>query len=196
MQIERLSYQLSAMPEAQQTFTGVERIGLAAEAVGQLSSNAPAIIADERHALISELTATLRAEQEQMQALLTDVKDTLEAGTHTSESVTTTIAALDALVARVKPTGGPASASPVPGRTFDITEYAATARDVASAAQAAQALLAQLEMSGAGVQRLKDATKQDLQDVIDRAFWRAMVLLVTLGMFVLLAALVFRRGPT
>lgn len=194
MQIERLSYQLSAMPEAQQTFTGVERIGLAAQAVGQLSSNAPAIIANERHALISELAATLRAEQDHMQALLADVQDTLDAGAHTSESVTTAIAALDALVARVKPTDGPPSASPAPGRTFDITEYAATARDVASAAQAAQALLVQLEMSGAGVQRLKEATKQDLQDVIDRAFWRAMVLIGTLGMFVLLAALVFRRG--
>jgi hypothetical protein len=194
MQIERLSYQLSAMPEAQQTFTGIERIGLAAEAVGQLSSNAPAIIADERHALISELAATLRAEHDRMQGLLADVKDTLEAGAHTSESVTTAIAALDALVARVKPTDRPTSASSVPGRTFDITEYAATARDVALAAHAAQALLVQLEMSGAGVQRLKDATKQDLQDVIDRAFWRALALIGTLGMFVLLAALVFRRG--
>lgn len=98
------------------------------------------------------------------------------------------------MVARVKPTDGPPSGSPVPGRTFDITEYAATARDVALAAQALQALLAQLEMSGAGVRQLKDATKQDLQDVIDLAFWRAMVLIGTLGMFVLLAALVFRRG--
>lgn len=192
MQVERLSYQLAVMPEAKQSFASVERIGLSAQAIGELTGNMPAIIASERQAIINQLTALLRSEQDHMQQLLLDVRQTLDAGTNTSESVTRTIDALDALVARIQPAGG-APGSTTAARPFDITEYANTARDVASAAQALQSLLAQAQDSSAGLQRLTGAAKQDAHDVIDFVFWRALALIVTFGSFLLLAAIAIRR---
>ncbi len=193
MQVERLSYQLAVMPEAKQTLASVERVGMAAQAIGELTGDAPAIVATERHALISELTAVLRSEQDHMQQLLQDVRQTLDAGANTSESVTRTIDAIDALVARIKPPRGQPTDSTAAARPFDITEYANTARDVASAAQALQSLLAQAGDSSVGLQRLTSAAKQDAHDVIDFLFWRALALIVTLGSFLLLAAILIRR---
>jgi hypothetical protein len=192
MQVERLAYQLAVMPEAKRTLAGVERVSMAAEAFGHLSADVPAIIASERHAFIAELTATLHAEQGRMQALLVDVRQVLKAGSHTSDSVGDTIAALDAFVARFQPKDAQAPTSAAPRRPFDIADYAQTARDLAAAAQGVQALLLQVEASSAQVERLAGTAKQSVQEIVDRAFWRGIALIATLAISALLAALTYR----
>jgi hypothetical protein len=193
LQIERLVYQLAIMPEAKQTLAGVESIGGAADAIGRLTHDAPAIIASERHALVTDLTAALHQEEARMQELLVEVRDVLNAGAQTSESVGATIAALDAFVARFQPRDDmQAVASATPGRPFDINEYAATARELASTAQSVQALLVQVDASSAGVERLASATTQNLRDVVDHAFWRGVALIAVLAFAALLAALTYR----
>jgi len=62
MEVERLVYQLAAMPESEHTLTNIDRLSLAAEAIGTLSNRAPDIIASERQAIISQLTAALHTE--------------------------------------------------------------------------------------------------------------------------------------
>jgi hypothetical protein len=192
MQIERLAYQLAIMPEAKQTLAGVERVSIAAEAIGDLTTDAPTIIARERHALVADLTATLQTEQARLQALLVEVRSVLQAGEQTSESVGTTVAALDTFVARFKPKDVQPDASVAPARRFDITDYAQTARELGSTAQDLQALLVQLDTSSAGVERLAGTTKQALQDVVDRAFWRGIALVGALAIAALFAALAYR----
>ena len=103
MQVERLVYQLAVMPETRQTLASVDRVSVAAESLGELSADAPAILARERHAIITELTATLHAEQSRMQELLVELHDVLKAGAQTSDSVGATVVALDAFVARFQP---------------------------------------------------------------------------------------------
>jgi hypothetical protein len=192
MQIERLAYQLAIMPEAKQTLAGVERVSIAAEALGDLTADAPTIIARERHALVADLTATLHTEQERLQALLVEVRGVLKAGEQTSESVGTTVAALDTFVARFKPQDAQPGASVAPARRFDINDYAQTARDLGATAQDLQALLVQLDTSSAGVERLAGTTKQTLQEVVDRAFWRGLTLIGALAIAALSVALAYR----
>jgi hypothetical protein len=192
MEVERLVYQLAAMPEAERTLAGIDRLSLAAEAIGQLSARAPEIIASERQAIISQLTSALRAEQDRLQPLLVDIRDVLNAGTQTSQSVTGTVTALDAFVARFQrdvPEGAPASTSK---RPFDITDYAATARELGAAAERVQALLAQVDSSSNEVERIAHAATQDLNRVIDHAFQRALILIVVLGLVAVLCALLYR----
>jgi hypothetical protein len=200
MQIERLVYQLAIMPEAKQTLAGVERIGGAAEAIGRLTHDAPAIIANERHAIIAELTAALHQEEARMQELLIEVRGVLNAGAQTSDSVGATVAALDAFVGRFQPKGLQPAATSAAGRPFDITEYAATARELASTAQSVQALLVQADASSAAVERLASVATQDLRDVVDHAFWRGVALIAVLALSTLVAALTYRyaaaRMPT
>lgn len=191
MEIERLAYQLTAMPEAERTLAGFDRLSLAAEAMGQLSARAPEIIASERHAIIAELTAALHAEQDRLQPLLVGLRDVLNAGTQTSQSVTGTVTALDAFVARFQP-DEPAPASSTPKRPFDITEYAATARDLAAAAERVQGLLAQLNTSSKDVERVTRAATQEVNGIIDHAFRLAIILILVIGFVAVLCALLYR----
>ena len=192
MEIERLVYQLAAMPEAERTLQNIDRLSLAAEAMGQLSARAPEIIASERHAIITELTSALHAEQDRLQPLLVSVRDVLNAGTQTSQSVTGTVTALDTFVARFQP-DEPAPANPAtPQRPFDITEYAATARDLAAAAERVQGLLAQLNTSSKDVERVTRAATQEVNGIIDHVFKLAIVLILVLGFVTVLCALLYR----
>jgi len=192
MEIERLVYQLAAMPEAERTLANIDRLSLAAEAMGQLSARAPEIIASERHAIITELAAALHAEQDRLQPLLVSVRDVLNAGTQTSQSVTGTVTALDAFVARFQPDEPASANASTPKRPFDITEYAATARDLAAAAERVQALLAQLNTSSKDVERVTRAATQEVNGIIDHVFKLALVLILVLGFVTVLCALLYR----
>lgn len=192
MQIERLAYQLTVMPEAKQTLAGVERVSIAAQAFGELTADVPTIIANERHAIIAELGAALHAEQDRLQALLIEVRNVLNAGAQTSRSVGATVAALDTFVARFRPQEAEGSAASTPRRPFDITEYAQTASEFASAAQGVQALLVQLDASSASLERLAGTTTQSLREIVDRAFWRGIVLIAALAIAALLVMLAYR----
>lgn len=196
MQVERLAYQLAVMPEAKQTLAGVERVSVAAAAIGELTADTPAIIASERHAIIVQLTAALHAEQDRLQALLVDVRDVLSAGAQTSDSVTTTVAALDDFVARFQPRHVQPTATSAPRRPFDITEYAQTARELATATQNMQALLVQLDTSSAGIERLASATTRVLHETVDHAFWRGIALIAALAIAALLTTLAYRYATT
>lgn len=192
MQVERLAYQLAITPEAKQSLVGIDRISVAAEALGKLSADAPALIAGERHALVADLTAALHAEQDRLQKLLVEVHGVLQAGTATSESVGATVAALDAFVARFQREPGDTAASAPRARPFDITEYGQTAHELAAAAQDVRALLAQLDESSTNAQLLAASAKQSLNEVVDRVFWRAVLLIAVVSLAVLIVLLTSR----
>ena len=192
MEVERLVYQLAAMPESEHTLTNIDRLSLAAEAIGTLSNRAPDIIASERQAIISQLTAALHTEQDRLQPLLVSLRDVLNAGTQTSQSLTGTVTALDAFVARFQP-DRPQPADPAtPKRPFDITEYAATARDLAAAAERVQSLLAQLDESSKGVESVTRVARQEVNGIIDHAFRLALLLILALGFTAVSCALLYR----
>ena len=192
MQIERLSYQLAAMPETEQLLHNADTLSAATKSIGVLASDLPDVISGEREAAISQFMAALNAEQAQMRALAGELKNTLEAGTATSESLTTTIQTLDAFVSRFdKPIG--AAPQTTDTRPFDIRDYTATARELATAAQQLQALLIQLNSSGAAVSGLTRTAADDLRLVVDHAFWRAVQLTLILTIAIAAAVLVVRH---
>jgi methyl-accepting chemotaxis protein len=192
MEVERRVYELAAMPEAERTLANIDRLSLAAEAMGQLSARAPQIIASERQAIISQLASALHEEQDRLQPLLVTLRDVLNAGTQTSQSVTGTVTALDAFVARFQPVEPASMNSTTPKRPFDITEYAATARDLATAAERVQALLAQLNQSSKGVEHVTRAATQEVNGIIDHVFKLALLLILALGFVAVSCALLYR----
>jgi hypothetical protein len=192
IEIERLVYQLAAMPEVGRALTDMDRLSIAAAGVGDLAARAPEIVASERQAIIADLQRVLHAEQDRLQPMLLDVRDVLNAGTQTSQSLTETVAALDAFVARFQPgEPGPATSS-APRRRFDITEYTQTARELGVAAGQMQSLLVQLDASSKDMERVARGATQDLNRVIDRAFWRGVMLILVLGLVTTLSALFYR----
>jgi multidrug efflux pump subunit AcrB len=120
------------------------------------------------------------------------LRDVLNAGTQTSQSVTGTVTALDAFVARFQPVEPASMNSTTPKRPFDITEYAATARDLATAAERVQALLAQLNQSSKGVEHVTRAATQEVNGIIDHVFKLALLLILALGFVAVSCALLYR----
>jgi hypothetical protein len=105
------------------------------------------------------------------------MRQALEAGTATSNSLGETIRSFDTLMARFdKPEDASKPPSP-PGKPFDITEYTAAAREFAATTRELQALMATLDAQGAGVAILATRAGTEARDVTDHLFWRLAALL-------------------
>jgi hypothetical protein len=191
MQIERLAYQLAVMPETKQLLADTNAFGAAATSASTLANQIPQLVARERQAAIAQVMDSLNSQQAQTRQLLTELRSALEAGTQTSDSINGTIRSIDAMMARFdKPK--PDAADAPPGKPFDISAYAATARELAGAAQQLQALVVQLDTSAGGVQRLTSSLAVDAGNVVDHAFWRGVQLIIVLVAAILVAMLVYR----
>ena len=189
MQIERVTYQLAEMPEARSLLADLDRTSLAAESAGKLADTLPEVVAREREAAIRQFMGEIQSQQAQMRELLTDMRATLQAGTAASDSVNQTTRALDAFIAGFRK---PPDPNKPPGKPFDITEYTATAHELAAASSQLQGLLAQLNASGPDVSRLTDSAATQLNGVVDRAYRRAVELILILVAACLVAAVLYR----
>ena len=189
MQVERVTYQLAVMPEARALLADLDRTSRAAQSAGQLADTLPQVVATEREAAIRQFMGAIESQQAQMRELLTDMRATLQAGTAASDSVNQTTRALDAFIAGFRK---PADPRQPPGKPFDITEYTATARELAAASTQLQGLLAQLNASGPGVARLTDSAATQLNGVVDRAYRRAVELILILVGASLAAVVLYR----
>jgi hypothetical protein len=192
MQIERLVYQLAVMPETKQTLTDVSRVALAAEAVGALTNDAPDIIAAERHAIIEELTQALFAEQTRLSELLVEVRAVLESGATVSESVGTTVQAVDGLVSTIHARRDAKPDSNEPRRPFDVTEYTAAMREISTSARELHALLDQVDSSSVSVEHLTGATAREIQALADHVYWQIVSIVLVLAATILTGMLMYR----
>lgn len=182
MEVQRLVFELAVMPESVGLLQSIGGISTAAQQAGDLANNLPDLLARERAATIGQLTGLLDARQGELQALIVELRSTLEAGTATSDSVQGTIASLDALMARfdrpVSTAGGTA-----PRQPFDIAGYTESLRQLGETAQQLQLLISQVDTQVPALAELSDRATGRAQALVDHMFWR----LVQLGL-VLIAA--------
>jgi hypothetical protein len=192
MQIERLAYQIAAMPETRGALQDVNRVSLAAEAAGNVAEDLPGFISHEREAIIHQFMQELGAQQQQMLALVTALKGALEAGTATSDSLQGTLRGLDDFLDRFKKEGEAPAPSAEPKKPFDIADYATAAREFAATAKQLESLVAQLNAGVSPVGDLATQTIEDMRSLVDYAFWRLIALFLVLVAAVLGAALAYR----
>lgn len=191
MQIERLVYELSVMPEAKQMLADASRVALAAEAVGSLSNNAPEIIATQRQAIIEEFTQALAGEQTKLRELLAELRTVLDSGTAASTSVGNTVQAVDALLNSMR-RSSEGSAPNEARRPFDVTQYTAAMREITASARELHGLLEQLDTSSTSVERLADATIGDIRTLIDHIYWQIVSIVLMLAATVFIGVAAFR----
>jgi hypothetical protein len=194
MQIERLTYQFTSLPETEGLLLDVDRASRAAEAAGKLAGDLPGVVARERQAAIAQFTDALYAQESQMRDLAVALRGTLEAGTATSDSLNATIRSLDSLMKRFeKPEGERTAAEPAtPKKPFDIADYAAAAREFAATARELQVLVQTIDTGTSGLTGLAQHTTAQLNGVIDHLFWRLVLLVVIVIVATVAAALVYR----
>jgi hypothetical protein len=192
MQVERLTYQLAVMPETGQILAGVERTSRAAEQAGNLASALPTVLAREREAAIQQFVTALSEQQRQTRTLVVELRQALEAGTATSDSVNATIHSLDALVARFKGTQPSLKQTLPPARPFNIVEYIEAAREFANTTRELEGLIRTLDSGAPGVVALTNGAFADAKYLVNFAFWHIAALLVLLVVLLFAAAVAYR----
>jgi hypothetical protein len=190
METQRLAFELAMTPESVGLLQGVGRIGGAAQTASELAADLPRLVAEERAALIEQLTGVLDERQGELQALAVELRSTLEAGGTTSDSVRETIAALDALLARFDRPAS--SAGRPPARPFDVTEYTEALRQLGDTAQQLQVLLAQADGKAPALTQLSDGATERLASLVDHMYWRLVQLVLVLVGAAVLGALGYR----
>ena len=179
MEVQRLVFELAVMPESVQLLQSIARVSTAAQQTGDLAAGLPDLLATERAATIEQLTGILDSRQGQLQALIVELRSTLEAGTATSDSVKGTIASLDVLLARFD---SPPTTPGEPRQPFDITQYTETFRQLSETAQQLQVLISQVDGKAPGLTQLLDRAAGRVQSLVDHVFWRLVQLgLVLIG---------------
>ncbi len=180
------------MPETKRLLADADSVSGAATIAGRVIGEFPGVLAGEREAAIRQFMDAINVETTQLRQLTIDVRAALEAGTATSNSLNTTIRALDQMVAGFqKPAaaGGPAQS---PGHPFDITEYTAAAAEITRAAAQLQQLIAGIDQGSPALMQAAGQATLKLQDVVDHAYWRIVQLIILLLLGTLGAALTYR----
>jgi len=184
----KLSFaQLRATSESQEVLAAVNRVGALSASVNELVAQTPDLVAREREAAIAQLMASLQDQEEDMRALTTELKGTLEAGTLTAQSLDTLVQSTDALVARFArdPT---ATAPSEPGRPFDINEYTRTVTELANTARELQALVRDVDTLTPELAVHVGQLTGEARELIDYVFLRVLLVILAL----LLAAVAYR----
>ena len=199
MEAQRLAFEMAVAPESVRLLDSVGRIGGAAQATGELAARLPALVSEERAAMIEQLAGLLDERQGELQALAvelqavaTELRSALEAGGATSDSVRETIVALDALMARFE--NRPARPDGAPARPFDVTEYTEALRQASDTAQQLHALIGLADSQAPAITRLSDRAADRMSAVVDHVFWRLVQLALVLAAVSVLGALAYRAA--
>jgi hypothetical protein len=203
-QAELLTYQLAGQPEALQILADAARVSRSMEQVGNTAEGLPALVEDQRKAAIAQLLAGVATEREEIlanldahegkfQGLLGQTKLTLDAGTEMSNSLNVTLKSLDAFMRYVSPPAPKDAPAPAEsGKPFNVLDYGKTAADVGAMARDLNALLHSADKSAPAIAKWSQQTGEDLKQVVDHAFWRGLILILTLLVGSVPAALAYR----
>jgi hypothetical protein len=196
--------------QVRDTLAATERVSLAAERISKAVETLPeeisaerkqtleqffAGVAEQRRALIEELDG----DHSELRGTLTEFRDTVDATNDLAGSVTGAARAIESVAQRVMPDG--AASEPKPGGG-GLAKYEAVVAQTESAAERLNVLAQSIERlflvpadPTGGPPPAQSAIAQaqhGAADVIDRAFWRVLVLVVVAPLAVLIAALAYR----
>ena len=193
-QIELLSYQLADQPAARQFLADANRFSKSSEVLAQTADRIPGLVDQQREAAIKQLldglasertnlVAALATQEANARTLLTDTRDTLNAGSQMASSVQGAVESLHSFVRFVSPSLG-SNAAPVTvstnKRPFNILDYGTAAGQVGAMAVDMNSLLTGVNQTAPHLSRLTQDAKVEAQNLMTRAFGLAVLLILIL----------------
>ena len=189
-QAELLALQVQQQPAPQQLLSNTTRVSDSIESISKTVGGVPELVDAQRKAAIDQIFAGVTAEREAIfaeldakeatiQTLLGQLRETMNAGGQMGTSLTETIKSLDAFVHYVSPPPDP-NAPPKTGKPFDPLEFGKAATDVGGMARDLNALLRSANETAPAIAGIAQKTGEDLKGVVDRAFWKGLILIVVL----------------
>jgi hypothetical protein len=174
LQVARATERIGGSDQMRRTVDSVERVGLLAESMARTSDELPQLIARERQAAIDQVMTNLAAQQSQMLALATELRQALEAGAVTADKLDEVVNSVDQLVARFEPAPGAPPAEP--GRPFDVNEYTRLVVELAATAKELQSLTDDLGQAAPRLLERADQLTLEARALVDYAFVRLLLL--------------------
>jgi hypothetical protein len=202
-QAELLALQVARQPDPQELMADVDRVSHSVESVAKTAQGLPELVDTQRKEAIDQLFAGVTAQREALLAdmdaregklrdLLGQTKQTLDAGAQMSDSLKGTIGALDAFVHYVSPPPDPNAPPAKPGKPFDPLDYGRAAGEVGGMARDLTALLSSVDKTAPQLGALGQRTAEDLKGVVDRAFWKGLLLIAVLLIGAIPATLAYK----
>ncbi|HKD16918.1 MAG TPA: hypothetical protein VKG23_03535 [Thermoanaerobaculia bacterium] len=202
-QAELLALQVARQPDPQELMADINRVSHSVESVSKTAEGFPTLIDTQRKEAIDQLfagvtaqrvalLADLDAREGKLRVLLGQTKQTLDAGVQMSDSLKGTIGALDAFVHYVSPPPDPNAPPAKPGKPFDPLDYAKAAGEVGGMARDLTTLLSTVDQTAPQLGALGQRTAEDLKGVVDRAFWKGLILIVVLLVGAIPATLAYK----
>jgi len=206
-QLELLTYQLSATPEAKQALDNAERLTRSVEAFGRTADQLPKLIDEQREAAIKQvfdgiatertnLFASLAADELKLRPTLTDFRQTLNAGTDLTRSSDQLVRSLDTFMGRFeKDTNAPppATTTATNARPFDILDYATTAKEVTTTIRELNTTINSLDNAIPKLQKAGESFESAGNRLLTRVFLIGAALLVIFLVGVFFVAIGYRR---
>ena len=193
-QMELLSFNVTTIPSVQQLVTNSTQISTSVERFATAAEKLPGQISAER----AEILKALEAQEKNLTPLVNEVRQTLAAGSQMSTSLNTTLTTFDALMKRFGVGEANNATPPDPNAApFRIQDYGQAAGQFEQMARQLTELLLAVEKTTGSNNLSRISTQltpvvQQAQtsgkEIVDYAFWRAILLVV----FVLVAALIYR----
>jgi hypothetical protein len=194
MQVERLTYQVAAMPETRSLLTSVDRVSLVGSASDRLVDDLPDLLDRQREALVGELTQTLNAQSATLGTLAGQLRTALQAGTDTAGAVNGALQTFERISGQFTRKPAPSSGPPQPPRPpFDIRHYTAMLEQAAVTARELETLA---QRSDVLVPALRSATQDaafQVRSIVNHVFMLLALLVLVIAAAALLAALAYRR---
>jgi len=202
-QAELLAIQVARQPDPQELMADIDRVSHSLESVSKTVEGVPTLVDEQRKAAIDQLFAGVTTQREalladldaregRLRTLMGETRQTLDAGARMSDSLKGTIGALDAFVHYVSPPPDPHAPPSKPGKPFDPLDYGKAASEVGGMARDLSVLLASVDRTAPQLGVLGGKTAEELKGVVDRAFWRGLVLVLLLLVGGVFAALAYR----
>ena len=205
-QAELLTYQLADQPTARQLLANVQSLSDSTAAFARTADKLPDLIDQQRHAAIQQvfdglanertnLLAVLDSENDKARGLLVETRQTLNAGSQMASSLDAAIQSLSAFVRFVyRPPDSNAAPPDVSTNKhpFNILDYGQAASQLGAAAVDLNSLLTSINQSTPQVAQLSKQAQADARNLLDRAFWQALLLILILLAGSVIAGLIYR----
>jgi len=205
-QTEMLTFQLANTPEAAQVLTNLDRFGQSADALARAAEQLPKLVNDQREAAIKQVfdgltaertnfMAELAADEKKLTPTLTELRQTLNAGTDLTRTSDQLVNSVDKFLARFDkgtnaPPPSPASTN---SRPFDILDYATTAKEVTASLKELNTTIDSLDKAIPQIQKAGQMAEVTGNRLLNRVFLMGAGLIVLLLGGALLTALIYRR---
>jgi hypothetical protein len=187
LQLDRSLNRVASGPGSQKLLQQSASLTTSAARFASAAETLPDTFAQEREALIGQLSEMLTAQQATLTPMLLELRGALEAGNTTATSVDQAVRSIDTLVARFEKRPGEPR-----GKPFDVNEYTQAAAEITRAAGELQLLLGSVGTQAPQVGNALEAGATQGRALVDYFFVRVAWLIALLCTGLLATLLLYR----